>query len=76
MSDQQISRPGSPEINALLDAYRERHNITSDEKLAARLGVSDQAIYRWRRLEIAPSALILLAMDRELCDRSEYSTAA
>jgi transcriptional regulator with XRE-family HTH domain len=64
------------ELNALLDAYRDRHGITSDEKLAKRLGVSDQAIYRWRRGEIASSALILLSVDRELANPPEYSTAA
>lgn len=67
MSDTQAITPlGKIEINGLLDTYRERHGITSDEKLADRLGVSSQAIYRWRRLEIADSTLILLSVDREL----------
>ena len=47
------------EINDLLDAYRARHGITSDEKLAARLGVSGQAIYRWRIGQIDRSARAL-----------------
>ena len=55
-----------PMIGELLDNYRSRHNITSDEKLAARLGVSDVAIYRWRTGKIHKSALLLLAIDREL----------
>ena len=64
------------EINDLLDAYRARHGITSDEKLAARLGVSGQAIYRWRIGQIDRSARALLTMDRDLHATPEYSTAA
>lgn len=54
------------QINDLLDTYRERHNISSDEKLAAIVGTSDTAIYRWRNGRIDKSALILLAMDRDV----------
>jgi transcriptional regulator with XRE-family HTH domain len=52
-------------LNALLNAHRERHGITSDEKLAHRLGVSSQAIYRWRRGIIDRSALALATLALE-----------
>lgn len=55
---------GTPEIKELLDATRARFGITSDEKLAHFLGVSDQAIYRWRRGQINKSALILVTLVR------------
>ena len=64
------------DIAELLDAYRARHGITSDEKLAACLGVSNQAIYRWRRGQIDRSARVILAVARELSMAPEYSTAA
>lgn len=64
------------DIAELLDTYRARHGITSDEKLAARLGVSNQAIYRWRRGQIDRSARVILAVARELSATPEYSTAA
>lgn len=50
------------QINTLLDGFRERHNITSDESLSRVLGVSDSAIYRWRRGKIDRSAAILAAV--------------
>lgn len=56
---------GVPEIQQLLDKTRERHGITSDEKLARLLGVSDQAIYRWRRGQIDKSARVLATLMRE-----------
>lgn len=54
-----------PEIEQLLDSARERYGITSDEKLAQLLGVSGQAIYRWRRGQIDRSARILATLMRE-----------
>lgn len=36
-------------INALLDCIREREGFTSDLALGQYLGVSGQAIYRWRK---------------------------
>jgi transcriptional regulator with XRE-family HTH domain len=63
-------------LSALLNRYRERHGITSDERLAAALGVSDVAIYRWRKGQINKSALILAALILELHPECEYSTAA
>ena len=56
---------GISEVEKLLDQTRERHGLSSDEKLAHFLGVSDQAIYRWRRGQISKSALILAALVRE-----------
>lgn len=53
------------EIERLLDATRERYGLTSDEKLAHLLGVSDQAIYRWRRGQIDKSARILATLARD-----------
>lgn len=55
----------TPEIEQLLDSTRERYGITSDEKLAQLLGVSGQAIYRWRRGQIDRSARILATLMRE-----------
>lgn len=54
-----------PEIKRLLDATRERHGFTSDQRLAQFLGVSDQAIYRWRRGQIDRSARILATLMRD-----------
>lgn len=54
------------EIATILDTTRQRHGITSDEKLAHYLGVSDQAIYRWRRGKIDKSARILVALTRQI----------
>ena len=56
---------GTPEIKDLLDQARARHGLRSDEKLARFLGVSDQAIYRWRRGQIDKSARILATLVRE-----------
>lgn len=56
---------GIPEVEELLNRTRERHGISSDEKLAHFLGVSDQAIYRWRRGQINKSALILATLVRD-----------
>ncbi len=52
------------DIDRILDATRIHYGIRSDEKLAQFLGVSDQAIYRWRRGEIAKSARVLVALMR------------
>jgi transcriptional regulator with XRE-family HTH domain len=65
MVTEQISIIGTVEIEQLLDATRERYGLTSDEKLAHLLGVSDQAIYRWRRGQIDKSARILATLARE-----------
>lgn len=53
------------EIRSLLNAARERYKLSSDEKLARLLGVSDQAIYRWRRGQIDKSARILAVLARQ-----------
>ncbi len=53
-------------IVELLDAARARHGLTSDEKLAHLLGVSGQAIYRWRRGQIDRSARIILTLARQV----------
>lgn len=50
------------EIGALLDAARAAQSLSSDEKLARWLGVSDQAIYRWRRGQIDRSARVMLTL--------------
>lgn len=63
---EQLPTIGTPEIKELLDEARKRLGITSDEKLARYLGVSDQAIYRWRRGRIDKSALILATLARNL----------
>ena len=52
-------------IVELLDTTRERHGISSDEKLAQLLGVSGQAIYRWRRGQIDKSARIMLTLAKQ-----------
>lgn len=49
-------------IKNLLDAARKRYQLSSDEKLARLLGVSDQAIYRWRRGQIDRSARALVTL--------------
>lgn len=49
-------------IKNLLDAARKRYCLSSDEKLARLLGVSDQAIYRWRRGQIDRSARALVTL--------------
>lgn len=54
----------TPTIGRLLDATRERYRISSDEKLARLLGVSDQAIYRWRRGQIDKSARVMATLAR------------
>lgn len=53
-----------PLVNSLLDRIREEQHISSDEKLAHLLGVSDQAIYRWRRGQFggAKVAIVLLPL--------------
>jgi transcriptional regulator with XRE-family HTH domain len=56
---------GIPELEELLDRTRQLHGLSSDEKLAQFLGVSDQAIYRWRRGQINKSALILATLVRD-----------
>ncbi len=54
------------EVVELLDRVRERYNISSDEKLAKILGVSDQAIYRWRRGQFNKSTRVILSLERQL----------
>jgi transcriptional regulator with XRE-family HTH domain len=66
MSEQKLPIIGTEEITEILNTTRERHGITSDEKLARYLGVSDQAIYRWRRGQIDKSARILVTLTRQL----------
>ncbi len=70
-----ITPVGTPEINALLDAYRKRHGITSDRKLGQLLGMSGQAIYRWRRGEVDRAARIFLTMEREITKSPESAAA-
>ncbi len=61
-----IVTPATTEdIIAILNTTRERHGITSDEKLAQLLGVSDQAIYRWRRGQIDRAARIMVVLARQ-----------
>lgn len=69
--DPQIPLIDATAIGQILDDARARYNLTSDEQLAELLGVSDQAIYRWRRSIIDRSALALVTLLRENC-----STAA
>lgn len=73
--DEKITPIEVADLCALLDATRERHGFTSDEKLAEYLGVSGQAIYRWRRNQIDLSARIVAALILEHTG-SELSTAA
>lgn len=68
MTTEQIPIIGTSEIEQLLDATRARYNLSSDEKLARLLGVSGQAIYRWRRGEIDKSARILATLARDHVD--------
>lgn len=65
MSIQPIPIIDIDDISALLDETRQRHGLTSDEKLARLLGVSDQAIYRWRRGQIDKSARVLATLMRD-----------
>lgn len=65
MTTEQLPIIDTVEIERLLDATRERYGLTSDEKLAHLLGVSDQAIYRWRRGQIDKSARILATLARD-----------
>jgi transcriptional regulator with XRE-family HTH domain len=60
------------DIVRLLDATRAKHRLTNDDQLGRLLGVSGQAIYRWRRGQISRSARILATLMRE----NEQSTAA
>jgi transcriptional regulator with XRE-family HTH domain len=60
------------DIIRLLDATRSRHQLTNDDQLGCLLGVSGQAIYRWRRGQISKSARVLATLMREI----EQSTAA
>lgn len=62
---QEITPISDKEICDLLNATRERYKLSSDEKLARLLGVSDQAIYRWRRGQIDKSARILAVLARQ-----------
>jgi transcriptional regulator with XRE-family HTH domain len=62
----QIAPIETEHIRDLLNTFRERHGITSDEKLGAALGVNKQAIYRWRRGEIDKSARVLAALVLDL----------
>lgn len=74
--DQAVPLIETQDICDLLNAYRQKHGITSDEKLAQVLGVSGQAIYRWRRGEIDRSARALATIVLQLRGSEEYSTAA
>lgn len=65
MPIQEIPIIDTDDIVQLLNATRERYGLTSDEKLAQLLGVSDQAIYRWRRGQIDKSARIFATLARE-----------
>ena len=65
MTVEQLPIIDTHEVKQLLDRTRERHGLSSDEKLAKFLGVSDQAIYRWRRGQIDKSARILATLMRE-----------
>lgn len=58
----------TPLVNRLLDRIREEQHITSDEKLAHSLGVSDTTIYRWRRGQIDKVAVILMPLVLEHAD--------
>ena len=58
-------------VNDLLDRARKTHGCTSDERLAKELGVSDMAIYRWRRGILDKSARVLLPL--ALCDKNVTS---
>ena len=62
-----------PDIVRILDQARQRHQLTSDDQLGRLLGVSGQAIYRWRRGQISKSARILATLMRDL---AAVSTAA
>jgi transcriptional regulator with XRE-family HTH domain len=53
------------EIGKIMDAARERHGLSSDEKLAALLGLSDLTIYRWRRGEIGLGARVIATLLRD-----------
>ena len=53
------------DIIEILNTTRERHGITSDEKPAQLLGVSDQSIYRWRRGQIDRAARIMVVLARQ-----------
>lgn len=64
--DQPIKIVETHEVVELLDRVRERYNISSDEKLAKILGVSDQAIYRWRRGQFNKSTRVILSLERQL----------
>jgi len=66
--EQTIKIVETHEVVELLDRVRERYNITSDEKLAKILGVSDQAIYRWRRGHFNKSTRVILSLERQLQD--------
>ena len=63
------------EVVALLNATRARYGLKSDKALAGILGVSRQAIYRWRRGEIDLSARILAALVREESAKPTTSTS-
>lgn len=58
------------DIVEILNSVRARHGITSDEKLAQMLGVSDMAIYRWRRGQIDRAARIMVTLARQITPAS------
>lgn len=60
-----IAPLSTEELCRLLDATRKRYNLSSDEKLANLIGVSGQAIYRWRRGQVDRSARIIAALVRQ-----------
>lgn len=47
---------------AALDEAREMHGLTSDEKLAAELGMSTSALRNLRRGESSPSVMTLMKL--------------
>ena len=58
------------DIVEILNSVRARHGITSDEKLAQMLGVSDMAIYRCRRGQIDRAARIMVTLARQITSAS------
>lgn len=51
-----------PLVNNLLDRVRLERGLSSDDKLAKALGVSDTTIYRWRTGTLDKSARVLLPL--------------
>ncbi len=49
-------------VNQTFDKARTTLDLSSDEKLARHLGVSNVAIYRWRKGELSRPAKILIPL--------------